>query len=219
MTQARHPLTQPDLFQCVLDSIQGRYYDQREPRRTLLALAQTCHAFSEPSLDRLWRRLESLKPLIQCFSSVLSKERVSRFRSTSVFRSLFQKMPPSPSEWVIVRRYSHRIKELRISPLDQPFHDFLQSIDVSAESFLPNLRSVHWCPDLRYSHSSLWGYIASPPVEPLTGVLKHYPGQRGRCNISVVSCLLPSPLSELEVFYYHHYWTQDTLSGDNCVSL
>ena len=78
MTQTHHPLTQPDLFQCVLDSLEGIYCDGREPRRTLLALAQTCRAFSEPSLSRLWSRLNTLKPLIQCCSLVSNEERASR---------------------------------------------------------------------------------------------------------------------------------------------
>ena len=171
MTQARHPLTQPDLFQCALDSIEDLYRDRRERRRTLLVLAQTCRAFSEPSLDRLWRRLDSLKPLIQCCSSVLDGQWASRFGSTSMFRSLCRKMPPSPSEWVIIRRYSYRVKELGIDPLDLPSDDFLQSIDVSLQSFLPNLRSLYWCPDLRYSPSSLCGiflrHLLGPSLESL----------------------------------------------------
>ena len=60
-------------------------------------------------------------------------------------------------------------------------------------------------------------HTASPPVEPLTRVLKRYPGQCGRCNIPVVSCQLPSPLSEFEVFYYiiigHKTLSQATIAS------
>ena len=35
-------------------------------RWALVALARTCHAFSEPALDALWRRLDSLQPFILC---------------------------------------------------------------------------------------------------------------------------------------------------------
>ena len=175
MTQTHHPLIQPDLFQCVLDSLEGVYCDGGERRQTLLVLAQTCRAFSEPSLDRLWSRLDSLTPLIQCFSSVLDEERASRFRSMSVFRSLCRNVvqAPSPSEWAVIRRYSHRIKELRISPLDQPSYVLLQSIGVSSQSFFPNLRSLYWCPaSALYPHSSLCNillrHLLSPLLESLT---------------------------------------------------
>ena len=84
----------------------------------------------------------------------------------SVFRSLCRKMPPSPSEWVIIRRYSHRIKELRISPLDQPSYDFLRSVDVFPGSFLPNLRSLYWRPGRRYSHSSLCDVLLRHLLRP-----------------------------------------------------
>ena len=168
MTQTHHPLTQPDLFQCVLDSLEDACCDGTERRRTLLTLAQTCRAFSEPSLDRLWSRLNSLTPLIQCCSSVLDEEKASRFRSMSVFRSRCRNVvqAPSPSEWAVIRRYSHRIKELRISPLDRPSYDFLQSIDVSPQSFLPNLRSLHWRPGLHYSHSSLCNVLLCHLLRP-----------------------------------------------------
>ena len=35
-------------------------------RHTLLAIASTCRTFEEPALDRLWYKLESLRPLFKC---------------------------------------------------------------------------------------------------------------------------------------------------------
>ena len=60
---------QPDLFYCILDCLQA------ESRSVFVSLAQTCRAFSEPSLDRLWSKLDSLEPLVRCFATVWSEER------------------------------------------------------------------------------------------------------------------------------------------------
>ena len=67
----RNPLLIPNLFECILDSLveskgseledHSSYRSLRSPpsqiprrtRRTLVALAQTCHALSDPCLDRL----------------------------------------------------------------------------------------------------------------------------------------------------------------------
>ncbi|KIJ63140.1 hypothetical protein HYDPIDRAFT_113713 [Hydnomerulius pinastri MD-312] len=38
----------------------------RAGRRALAALAQTCRALSDPALGRVWMRLYSLEPLLQC---------------------------------------------------------------------------------------------------------------------------------------------------------
>lgn len=64
----RNPLMVPELFYSVLDYFCPEFYP--EERQTLAALAQTCRAFSEPSLDRLWRKTNSLKPLIRCYTTV-----------------------------------------------------------------------------------------------------------------------------------------------------
>lgn len=85
------PLLIPELFQCILDcfdipelNLQDRFppwEDLKVTQRALVALAQTCRALSEPSLDRLWQRLESLDPLIRSFAPAADEERamVSRF--------------------------------------------------------------------------------------------------------------------------------------------
>jgi len=56
----------PELFYSILDSFLPEV-DSMDSR-TLAALAQTCRAFSEPSLDHLWRKLHSLNPLIRCYT-------------------------------------------------------------------------------------------------------------------------------------------------------
>ena len=41
-------------------------------RRALAVLSRTCRAFSEPALDALWRRLQSLEPFLLCLSTKAS---------------------------------------------------------------------------------------------------------------------------------------------------
>ena len=76
--QTRNPLFQQDLFLCILDYLvppEADFKQFREARRALFSLARTCHAFSEPSLDRLWYKLNSLKPLVMCYLAQSSEER------------------------------------------------------------------------------------------------------------------------------------------------
>jgi hypothetical protein len=70
----RNLLLMPDLFYCVLECLVTSQY--KVVRQTLAALARTCRAFSEPSLDCLWRRLFSLLPLVRCFANVVDEARV-----------------------------------------------------------------------------------------------------------------------------------------------
>ena len=75
----RNPLLVPDLFFCVLEYLVTSLPLERpskEERQILAVLARTCRAFSEPSLDRLWRCLNSLLPLIRSFAVVVDDARV-----------------------------------------------------------------------------------------------------------------------------------------------
>ena len=94
--ETRNPLFQQDLFHCILNCLEvqvapeashPQLRESRSCRSTLVSLAQTCRAFSEPSLDHLWSKLDSLKPLIRCFATVLTEERakVGRFSSFDIF--------------------------------------------------------------------------------------------------------------------------------------
>lgn len=67
----RNPLMVLDIFYTILDCYEPVFVsDDLVERRTLAALARTCRAFSDPALDYLWRKLDSLKPLIRCYTSV-----------------------------------------------------------------------------------------------------------------------------------------------------
>lgn len=86
----RNPLLVPDLLQCILDyfpipegmpdcglfsSPSQALEDLRVSQRALAALARTCRALSEPSLDRLWYRLHTLIPIFLCFTPAVEMDR------------------------------------------------------------------------------------------------------------------------------------------------
>ena len=78
-SNSRNPLLFPDLFLCVLECLVTSHLAEppsKDERQVLVVLARTCRAFSEPSLNRLWRRLNSLLPLIRSFAAVVDYERV-----------------------------------------------------------------------------------------------------------------------------------------------
>ena len=71
--KTRNPLFQQDLFFCVLDCLAAKEADLelfKAARPALFSLARTCRVFSEPSLDRLWYKLHSLDPLVQCYATL-----------------------------------------------------------------------------------------------------------------------------------------------------
>lgn len=75
--KTRNPLFQHDLLHCILDHVAGLTvvpHQLRQARPVLFSLARTCRALSEPSLDRLWSKLDSLEPLIRCYAAVLDNE-------------------------------------------------------------------------------------------------------------------------------------------------
>ena len=53
-------------------------------------------------------------------------------------------MPLSSAEWAIIRRYTHRIKELKVYLVDQESHWFLRVTGVQACPLFPNLRVLSW---------------------------------------------------------------------------
>lgn len=78
VSRSRSPLAIAELFYNVLDflaepSADGRARGARTPDRggqvALATLARTCRGFKEPSLDYLWRKINSLKPILRLFNS------------------------------------------------------------------------------------------------------------------------------------------------------
>ncbi|KAF8559949.1 hypothetical protein OG21DRAFT_1502293 [Imleria badia] len=129
-----NPLLVEDIFYVILGFLSepNRGYSKpdiveirtppKEGRRALVALARTCHILSEPSLNCLWRKLDSLGPLLRCFKKDLRR-------------------PLSLAEWCINNRYSHRVQELEVSD-DESL--VLLKRAASKPNFLPNLRVLIW---------------------------------------------------------------------------
>lgn len=99
----RNPLLLPELSRYILDYLDASRPVQTESfiigvtvhktcevsRKAFYALAQTCRALSEPSLDRLWWRLDSLVPLMRCFAQVVDEDRAMVNPSHLLFECLF----------------------------------------------------------------------------------------------------------------------------------
>lgn len=82
VSRTRSPLLIPELFYYVLnflaepcrsvssDDDRGIRVQTPAPdgRRALATLARVCHRFREPSLNYLWRKLDSLRPLVTLFN-------------------------------------------------------------------------------------------------------------------------------------------------------
>ena len=88
-----NPLFVPELFHYILDylapSSSGGTTNSEE-RKALVALAQTCSAFSNPCLDRLWWRLDSLLPLVRSFAHVVDETRVKvQLQLNRLYSALF----------------------------------------------------------------------------------------------------------------------------------
>ncbi|KAF8553315.1 hypothetical protein OG21DRAFT_1510344 [Imleria badia] len=125
-------------------------------RQALVALTQTCSAFSEPALDRLWRKLCSLKPLIRCYTT-----------ADQVDNAII----PTSSEFVVIDRYAHRIRELVIG--DSASVRFLQCTSIRASCLLPNLRALEWNPSRLPTHAPviLIRQLLSPTLVSLDATL------------------------------------------------
>ncbi|KAF8551601.1 hypothetical protein OG21DRAFT_1605225, partial [Imleria badia] len=139
----RNPLYVADIFHIILDCLSEPYPyfcddsiqpPQADAQSALAALAQTCRMFSEPSLNCLWRKLDSLRPLLRC---VFPAEVADAEPGADSLR------PPSLAEWNIIYRYSHRIRELQVC-YDKSL--FFLEYSVFEPNLLPNLRVLIWDP-------------------------------------------------------------------------
>ncbi|KAH0835828.1 hypothetical protein J3R83DRAFT_9696 [Lanmaoa asiatica] len=128
-----NPLMVPELFYNILECFRPAI--DPSGKRALVALAQTCRAFSEPSLDCLWRKLYSLQPLIRCYATVDEHE---------------SGIPPTSSQFAVIDRYSPRILELTIS--EDTSVRFLQRMSMRPSVLLPNLMVLRWSPYVLTPH-------------------------------------------------------------------
>ncbi|KAG8216665.1 hypothetical protein J3R82DRAFT_6864 [Butyriboletus roseoflavus] len=108
----RNPLMVSELFYNILDCFRPRI--DPAGRRALVSLAQTCRAFSEPSLDCLWSS------------------------------------PPTSSQFAVIDKYAHRIRQLTIS--DNASVRFLQCTSMRPSCLFPNLMVLRWSPYVLTPH-------------------------------------------------------------------
>ncbi|KAH7926845.1 hypothetical protein BV22DRAFT_1045792 [Leucogyrophana mollusca] len=162
-------------------------------RQTLAALARTCRDFSEPALDILWARLDTLEPLVRCFPDSVW--------SVSDEGVIDLEEPILAVAWHEFRRHARRVHALgRASSLfGNMSKDFIIALGCfpSREGLLPNLRELYW-----YSHED--GDLDSFMRYFLTPTLRSIRISSFECT--VIQCSMVSFIGamcrELEIFEY-----------------
>ncbi|KAJ7033795.1 hypothetical protein C8F04DRAFT_1039070 [Mycena alexandri] len=112
-------------------------------RKALSRLARTCHRFTEPSLDSLWREQDSFTPLLRCFPAVWEESNDEPQFDFNLDTTVV------PEHWARVLFYSNRIKRLLVEPHSAPTLEILQffNMSVPADFLMPNLQHLLWDPD------------------------------------------------------------------------
>ncbi|OCH87301.1 hypothetical protein OBBRIDRAFT_168403 [Obba rivulosa] len=135
------------VLQCLGDE------DDAIARATLAAVARTCRDFSEPALNILWERQDTIVNLIRCIPS--DAWRMERQVKASTDRSkLLITRPLSPKDFARLIHYSRRIKHLTLTDKHYPTgakttivvpkETFITlSIARLSTSLLPFLRTLH----------------------------------------------------------------------------
>ncbi|KIM36384.1 hypothetical protein M413DRAFT_292532 [Hebeloma cylindrosporum] len=107
-------------------------------KRNLLRLALTCKAFIEPALDRLWRSLDCLFPLLKILPAF------SQSDGTYVLRGAI-----SAEDWMRFDSYARRIRKFVYTRdpdnLDIAMHVYFRLAQLRSTALLPSLRHLH-CP-------------------------------------------------------------------------
>ncbi|KDR66436.1 hypothetical protein GALMADRAFT_147866 [Galerina marginata CBS 339.88] len=130
-------------------------------RRNLLWAALTCKAFLEPALDRLWRSLESLFPLLKILPAFIKSD------GTYVLRG-----PISEQEWARFDWYARRIRKFSYTrdpdSLDIAMHVYFRLAQLRATPILPSLRHLH-CPSTSQNDFLISGIclFLSPSLQTL----------------------------------------------------
>ncbi|KAG0704045.1 hypothetical protein DFH29DRAFT_1078514 [Suillus ampliporus] len=111
-------------------------YPSALSRRTLLALAVTCRAFSEQALDSLWKAIKNIVPLLRCAGITLPPKNLPQDDDGSII--------PTESQLAIINRYAHRVRFLIMCYNDWPrrVQSFLQTLVYSSKVLMPNLRGL-----------------------------------------------------------------------------
>ncbi|KAG1752886.1 hypothetical protein EDB19DRAFT_1670362 [Suillus lakei] len=105
-------------------------------RRSLPALASTCHAFKHPALNALWRDLQSVKPLVRCLPSHLF----------GGLRGVELREPLDDGMWDTLFKYTSRVHSITVPQSDvlEPLCLVMLSCPSAPASLFPNLRKLTW---------------------------------------------------------------------------
>ncbi|KDQ62084.1 hypothetical protein JAAARDRAFT_203303 [Jaapia argillacea MUCL 33604] len=137
-------------------------------KKTLAALATTCHAFHDPALDILWFEQEDFSALLKCTPSDLWNE--SKLQSDSTRLTLRFRRSMLPEDWTKFLRYASRVRVLHVGvpfliPKVTPRFVELTEVDIQvfrclslyrpSGVLLPNLRRLHW----HYPRDQIFPYI------------------------------------------------------------
>ncbi|KAH7926842.1 hypothetical protein BV22DRAFT_1045789 [Leucogyrophana mollusca] len=170
-------------------------------RQTLATLARTCRVFSEPALDILWARLDSLEPLVFCFPD--------NIWSVSDEGVIDLKAPILAVAWHKFQRHARRVRVLGSdSPLfgsnlplfGKMSKDFIIALGCfpSREGLLPNLRELYWHNLRDDDLDPFMRYFLTPTLRSI----RIYSDTCTIAQCSVVSSIA-TICHELEIFEYY----------------
>ncbi|KDQ62058.1 hypothetical protein JAAARDRAFT_29959 [Jaapia argillacea MUCL 33604] len=154
---------------------------EQEPggKKTLAALARTCHAFHDPALDVLWYEQQDFSTLLKCMPSDLWNEsRIDRHTPRLILKFRRSMLP---DDWARFSNHASRIRVLHLgtqflvsSATSRVIHLTLVDLEVfrllsiyrPLGVLLPNLRHLHWS----YSLEETFPYIHLFPHANLSGL-------------------------------------------------
>ncbi|KAF5332683.1 hypothetical protein D9611_005321 [Ephemerocybe angulata] len=134
-------------------------------RKTAFSMALTCHSFLEPSLNRIWRDIDSFAPLLACLPpNAFQVEYRAIPGSTRSLLSLYQlsaNRALTPADLRRYRdRYAHRIRTFLPTPSRSPqcifisaklFQALSLATDNEAGALSPRLVEFSWLSPFDYS--------------------------------------------------------------------
>lgn len=145
-----HALLVPDILDHIFAFIKAD--SQQISRRTFAALARTCSALSDASLDALWSELRSLYPLVSCIYDTnmkLDNEDTSEINTDS------------GPDLTVFRKYAYRVHKVELSGYEGGWRATAVPDDLGVfhvlripTPLLPNLTHLAWTDEL--SLALLW---------------------------------------------------------------
>ncbi|KAJ3514811.1 hypothetical protein NLJ89_g2149 [Agrocybe chaxingu] len=163
---ARLPFhSNPDILDEICEYLSYEYDndpdDISRSRQVLLWVALTCRSFLEPALDRLWRSLDSLFPLLKVLPAFFQSD------DTYVLRGRI-----TPEDWARFDWYGRRVRKFSYTRdpdnLDIAMHVYFRLAQLRSTPLLPSLRHLH-CPSTSQNDFLISGIclFLSPSLQTL----------------------------------------------------